>query len=137
MSTGDVNGMSIVQPSAGLYDYGDLRALLKKKLSSDPVIREEAPIAVVNASGVTGLAQAEADKLEAANYTIASVLSGTPNGNAPYTLYQIGSGNSGTAGRLKQRYNVKITSGKPPVTVDSSIKFVLVIGPRTTDTTGQ
>jgi hypothetical protein len=129
MTTGNVNGMSVVRPVAGVYDYSDLQALLRQKLSSDPVVREAAPITVLNGSGTAGVAQAEADKLEEAKYTVGSVAN-APAGDYPrYTLYQIGSGNSGTANKLKQRYNVKITSGKPPVAVDSKTKFVLIVGP--------
>lgn len=135
MTTGNVNGMSVVHPSAGTYDYSELRALLQQKFSSDPVVREAAPIAVLNGSGVAGTAQMEADKLKAAKYTVASV------GNAPagqysrYTLYQIGSSDTGTASKLKSRYGIEITSGKPPVAVDDSVKFVLIIGPEPADTT--
>lgn len=136
MTTGNVNGMSVVRPAAGVYDYSDLRALIQQKLSTDPVVREGAPIAVFNGSGVAGTAQTESDKLETAKFTVASV------GNAPasatyprYTLYQIGTGNKGTASKLKQRYGVEITSDKPPVTVDASVKFVLIIGPQPAEST--
>jgi polyisoprenyl-teichoic acid--peptidoglycan teichoic acid transferase len=137
MGTGNVNGISVVRPNAGTYDYSDLRALLKKRLSSDPIVRESAPIAVFNGSGVAGVAQAEADNLETANYTIETIAT-APKGNYPhFTLYQIGSGNAGTAEKLKQRYGVKITSGKPPVTVGKDVKFVLIIGPEPVDTSTQ
>lgn len=137
MGTGMVNGMSVVRPNAGTYDYSELRALIRTRLSSDPVVSEAAPVAVFNGSGVPGLGKTEADKLEAARYTIGAI-GNAPAGDYPrYTLYQIGSGNSGTASKLKQRYGVKITSGKPPVTVGSDIRFVLIIGPEPVDTTTQ
>lgn len=129
MTTGNVNGMSVVRPVAGVYDYSELQALLNQKLSSDPVVREAAPIAVLNGSGTAGVAQTEADKLEKAKYTIGSIANAPAGDYSRYTLYQIGSGNSGTATKLKQLYNIKITSGSPPLAVDSSIKFVLIIGP--------
>lgn len=129
MTTGNVNGMSVVRPVAGVYDYTDLQALLQQKLSSDPVVREAAPVVVLNGSGVAGTAQAEADKLEAAKYTVGSVMN-APVGTYPhYTLYKVGDGNDGTAKKLKERYGVKITEGKPPVTVAADIKFVLIVGP--------
>jgi len=137
MTTDNVNGVSVVVPVAGTYNYTDLRALLKKRMSSDPVVREAAPIAVFNGSGVAGVAQVEADKLEAANYTV-DTFATAPTGTYPrYTLYQIGTGNSGTAKKLQQKYGVKITKGKPPVTVSSDVRFVLIVGPEpeTTDTT--
>lgn len=130
MTTGNVNGMSVVRPVAGVYDYSELQALLQQKLSSDPVVREAAPIAVLNGSGVAGTAQTEADKLETAKYTIGSIMN-APAGTYPkYTLYKIGDGNDGTSKKLKERYGVKITDGKPPVAVGADIKFVLIIGPQ-------
>ncbi len=131
MTTGNENGQSVVVPAAGTYDYSDLRALIKQKLSPNPVVREAAPIAVLNGSGEVGLAQSEADELEEDNYTIGAI-DNAPDGDYPqYTLYRIGSDNNGgTAAKLEQRYDVKITKGTPPVQVDSSIKFVLIIGPQ-------
>lgn len=129
MTTGNVNGQSVVEPSAGTYDYSKLRALLQQKFSADPIVQEAAPIAVLNGSGVAGVAQTEADKLEEAKYTIADIAN-APAGTYPrYTLYQIGSGNTGTAAALKKRYGVEITKGTSPISVDSTARFVLIVGP--------
>lgn len=129
MGTGNVSGMSVVRPNAGTYDYSELRALLAKRLSSDPVVREAAPIAIYNGSGVAGVAQTEADKLEAKKYTVATVAN-APAGDYPhYTIYQIGSGNSGTAAKLQELYGTKILKTAPPVTVDKEVKFVIIVGP--------
>lgn len=128
MTTGTVDGQSVVEPSAGTYDYSQLQATLQQHMSSDPVIREAAPVAVLNGSGVAGVAQTEADKLKAANFTVDSI-GNAPAGNyAPYVLYQIGSGDSGTLAKLEQRYIIKVTKGTPPFPVDSTAKFVLIIG---------
>lgn len=135
MTTDNINGVSAVVPVAGTYDYSDLRALIKRRLSSDPVVSEAAPIAVFNGSGVAGAAQTEADILEEANYIVSAVQTAPQRAKAQYTLYQIGSGNSGTAKKLQQRYKVKITSGKPPVTVGSDVRFVLILGPEPVEST--
>jgi anionic cell wall polymer biosynthesis LytR-Cps2A-Psr (LCP) family protein len=132
MTTGNVDGQSVVEPSAGTYNYSGLRLAIAQKLSSDPVIQEAAPIAVFNGSGVAGVAQTEADKLTADKFVV-STISNAPKGDyAPYVLYQIGDGNTGTAAKLEQRYNVKLTQGTPPVTVGSTIKFVLIVGQQPT-----
>lgn len=138
MTSGNAGGMSIVRPAAGLYDYSELRAYLRKRLSSDPVVREAASVLVVNASGISGLAQTEADKMEAVNYTVAGVAS-IPRADYPqYSLYKIGSGNNGTADKLKKRYNIeKLVSGKPPVSVGESVKFVLILGAQPDSATSQ
>ena len=129
MGTGNVAGQSVVVPSAGTYDYSQLQALIHRKLSSNPVIREAAPVLVLNGSGVAGTAQTEADALKAEGYTLAGT-DDAPSGNYKhYTVYKIGDGNDGTAGKLEERYHVKITNGKPPLAVGASVKFVVIIGP--------
>lgn len=137
MTTGMVNGMSVVHPAAGTYDYSDLRAYLQKRLSSDPVVREAAPIAVYNGSGVPGVAQVEADKLETDKYTIHTIATAPSDDYPHYTLYQVGTGNTATAKKLQQRYGVKVTKGKPPVSVDSTVKFVLIVGPDTSESSSR
>lgn len=115
-------------PAAGKYQFEDIRALLKKSLSSDPVVREQAVVAVYNGSGVAGLAQAEAEKLEGQGYTIGAV-SNPPAGEYPkYTVYQIGDGNKGTAAKLKQLYGVEVKKADPPFAVPAATKFVVIIG---------
>lgn len=134
MTTGNVDGQSVVEPSAGTYNYSQLQAYIQQKLSPDPVVREAAPIAVFNASGVSGMAQTEADKLQAAKFTVAGVDNAPKGKYSRYTLYRIGSGADGTTTKLEQRYQVKLSTGSVPVSVDSSVKFVLIIGPQPTST---
>jgi len=128
VTTGNYNGASIVRPSAGIYDYSEIRAFIKKNLNSDPVAREAAPIVVLNATDKAGYAQTKADSLTAAGYTIASV------GNAPsgtydsVNIYQIGDDSLATAGRLSSLYNVTIKKTKPPIAVTDTVKFVIVFG---------
>ncbi|MCA9334973.1 LCP family protein [Candidatus Saccharibacteria bacterium] len=128
MTTGNVNGQSVVVPAAGTYDYSQLRVTVRQKLSSDPVSQEAAAVSVYNASGIEGAARSEADKLEAGKFTI-GVIGNAPAGEyARYTLYKIGSGNAATAQKLQKLYGVKITKGAPPLVVDSETRFVLILG---------
>ncbi len=137
MSTDRVGGMSVVVPAAGTYDYSDLRALLKQKLSSDPIVREAATIDIYNGSGVAGVAQTEANKLKEKNYTVGSIAN-APAGDYPhYTLYKIGKGNSGTEAKLKKLYGVTPLTTPPPVTVTGETKFVLIVGPEPVSTTDE
>lgn len=128
MGTGMVNGMSVVRPTAGTYDYSQLQALLKKKLSKDPVIREGATVAVYNGSGIAGVAQTEATKLEEKGYTIGTVANAPAGEYGAYTVYQIGDGNSGTAAKLKSLFKVTIKKTEPPVTVPEGTKFIVIVG---------
>jgi LCP family protein required for cell wall assembly len=129
VTTGSYNGQSIVRSVAGISDYSDIQAYIKKSLTSDPVAREDAKIVVLNGSGTVGIGQAEADTLEDAGFTI-SVVDNAPEGTyAPIEIYKIGDGNTATAAKLASRYNVTIKMTAPPVLGSAEADFVIVVGP--------
>lgn len=115
------------QPSAGLYQYNAIRALIKKKLSSNPVVREEAKIVVMNGSGTVGVAQTEADKLTAQGFTISSVENAPNTKYKDVTVYQIGSGKTATKEKLESMYGITVLTTKAPA-VASGTNFVVIIG---------
>lgn len=116
------------QPSAGKYQFDQLRAYIRKQLSADPVAREGANVMVLNGTGTAGAAQTEADKLYKLGMTIARV------GNAPSgkygkaTVYQVGTGMTATKAKLELLYGTKVTAETPPVTVTGETNFVVIIG---------
>lgn len=131
MTTGMYGGASVVMPKAGIYDYSEIQALIAKNLSNNPVIREAAPIAVLNGSGQAGLAQTEADKLTTDDFTVSSVGNAPSGTYEPIEIYQIGGGNTATAKKLKGLYNVTVKTTTPPAAVDEDIRFVIIIGAAT------
>lgn len=138
LSTGSpVEGAgSIVFPTAGLFEYGDIQAYIAKKLSSDPVVAEEASISVWNGSGVAGAAQAQADKLTAKNYTVGEIAD-APEGEWPaYSVYQITKDKPETGKALAKLYGVTLITSTPPFSVNGDTDYVVIVGPQPT-TTGQ
>ncbi len=134
MSTGMVSGQSVVQPAAGLYEYGELRAYVNKQLNSSPVTREAAAIVVLNGSGEPGVAGTEADKLTEAGYNVVDTGDSPTKIKARYAIYKIGSKSPATAAALAKRYKVSISTKNPPISVDDTVQFVIVIGPQPTKT---
>jgi hypothetical protein len=128
LTSGPYNGASVVMPTAGVFDYSDIRTFLKQKLSTDPVTREGANIIVLNGSGVPGVAQTEADKLTESGFIVTEV------GNAPdgtygnVEVYQVGTGMSGTKARLESSFGVKTKTTAPPLTVSEDTNFVIIFG---------
>lgn len=121
-------------PSAGKYEFDDIRAFIKKNLSSDPVVQEAATIDIYNATGTAGVAQTEADKLKAKNFMIGAV-GNAPEGNySHYTIYQIDKSKTGTAAKLKELYGVTPLTTEPPVLVGKNTKFILIVGAAPADT---
>jgi len=128
VTTSSYNGQSIVRPVAGISDFSDIQDYVQKSLSSDPVTREGANIVVLNASGVVGVGQAEADVLESAGFTISMVDSAPVGTYASIEIYQIGDGNSATAAALAARYSATIKKTAPPVLGSAEADFVIIVG---------
>lgn len=128
VKSGAYNGASVVMPSSGLYDYSAIQSYIKQNLSNDPIAKEAAQIAVLNATGQAGYAKTEADKLKKSGFNV-TVVDNAPAG--PYDdveIYQIGNGNSATAGKLASRYNITVKKSRPPVSVDGDVKFIIILG---------
>ena len=124
------DGSSIVRPVKGLYDYSDLSTLVKVYLSGNgALLNEKATIDVLNATGIAGQAQSQADTLSAQGMTIGVV------GNAPagdygkVKIYDLTKGDKpATKQKLEQTYGVTATLGPLPATLHSTASFVIVIG---------
>lgn len=116
------------QPSAGMYQFGQIQAYVKKKLTSNPVTREEAKVVVMNGSGVAGVAQKEADKLTAQGFIISSVESAPAGSYGDVDIYQIGDGKTATKDKLQSIYGVDVKTTAPPVKVTAGTNFVIIVG---------
>lgn len=133
VKTSNVSGMSVVIPSEGLYQYGNLQAYIQKKINANPLTREEARVMVLNASGVAGAAQTEANKLTDLGMAVGFV------GNAPESstpgkniLYRVSTDTkSATETKLKQLYGVSqvtVATTVPGVTLGEDTEYVLILG---------
>lgn len=128
MTTDNIDGASVVVPSAGTFDYSGIRSLLAKNLSNDPVVREAAPIVVLNGTDTAGLGQTEANKLTETGYNVTLVGNAQDTTYVKTEVYQIGTSNAGTAKKLAALFNTTIKKTNPPVTVTGDVRFVVVVG---------
>lgn len=125
VTTGMHNGASIVQPTAGLFNYNDIRAYIKKSIFGDT----SAVIDVLNGSSTSGLAKQKANELEAGGYIIGKI------GNAPEAskeairVYQLDETKTKAADALAQQYGVTVTHGSPTgYTPSDDTDFVIIFG---------
>lgn len=128
VTTGMHNGQSIVRPIAGLTDYSDIKAYIQKEISSEPYVKEEANILVLNGSGVAGAAQTLADELDDKNFVVTGTDNAPDGTYAAIEVYQINTEKTATAAKLAEIYGVTVKTTPPPASVLGDTDFVIIIG---------
>ena len=131
VTTDEMNGISYVVPSAGISNYSVIQQYVKKMFSSNPAVREDAAIAVLNGSGEVGVASQEKVKLTNDGYTISTVAD-APEGEygENFIVYHVSGKTPGTAEALSDRYDTVVRSAEElPAGIDTSgIDIVIIIG---------
>ncbi len=128
VESGNYGGASVVIPSAGAFNYTDIRAFIDKVLSSNEVTREGANVVVLNGSGKAGVAQTQADKLIGQGFTVSGVDTAPAGTYADVEVYQIGKGMSKTKSKLESMFKVKVKTTAAPVSVADGTNFVVIFG---------
>lgn len=118
-------------PNAGNFNYNDIHAAVRALSTGNTAALEYAKIAVFNASGTPGLAQAEADKLEGQSLIISTVGNApTSLGAKPFQFYDMSGGKKpGTLKKLKDLLGVEATAGSPAGVNAGGADFVVIVGP--------
>lgn len=120
---------SIAAPVVGVYDYSQIKAFIHKKLNATEVSKEDAHVALFNASGVEGYAGQQSERLGKQGFNISSV------GNAPtgkysgVKIYDLSAGKKpATSKKLASIYGVEASTAKSPITVTADTDFVVIFG---------
>ena len=133
LTTGNMNGLSIVEPRAGLYNYTDIHTFLHSALKDGLITKENASVTIYNATGTAGLATSEAKLLKEYGYNV-TIIQNAANATDPSTstLVDLSKGTDKyTAHYLEGRLGVT-SVGKVPgefgVTPPQGTKFVIILG---------
>lgn len=137
LTTGNINGLSVVQPRAGLEDYSAIQAFVRTKLKDGYIAQENAKVTVLNGTVTPGLATEKADELKSYGYNVVTV------DNAPTTDFDTtkiidlsGGKKKYTLNYLKKRYNINSTSTTLPAgIVQGTAEIVIILGQDATLTT--
>ena len=133
LTTGNINGLSVVEPRAGLYDYTDMQYFIRTTLPDGYLAKENAPVAIYNATTTAGLATKTSLTLKSYDYNVTVVDStATPTNPTNTTLVDLSGGKDKyTRHYLEQRFGVSAKSSlpsnigvKPPI----GTKFVIILG---------
>ena len=129
LTTGMINGISYVLPTAGVGNYNKIHSYVKKKLSNS-FEGEEAQVVVLNGTTAYGVASNEKTKLEDNGYSVKS------SGNAPegvggfdgVRLYRLTDDKPKTADALKERYETDFEETVPEALSSYECDYIVVIG---------
>lgn len=130
MKTANINGISYVIPSAGVGNYAAIQAYIKPLLNNDPRTYEQPKIAILNATGESGVAAEQKTKLEEEGYTITAIDNIEGDYEYSYTLYDITTRTPGTKPMLESYFGVTAKTGAEiPENIPRDYDLVLVLGP--------
>jgi hypothetical protein len=133
LTTGNINGLSVVEPRAGLSDYSNIHTFLHKSLKDGLLTKENASVAIYNATGTSGLATSEANLLKSYGYNVTTI-ENAPNATNPPTsvVVDLSKGSAKyTRHYLESRLGVTATSKIPSdygIAPPQGVKFVIILG---------
>lgn len=133
LTTSGLNGFSVVQPKAGLYEYGPLQNYIRNALRDGFLTHENAPVAIYNATDIAGLATKQADILKSYGYNV-TIVDSLPQATNPVKTVlvdQSGGLAKYTRHYLEQRFDTiaqNSLSKNVGVSPPADTKFVIILG---------
>jgi LCP family protein required for cell wall assembly len=133
LTTGNMNGLSIVQPRAGIFDYEAIQNYVRNALKDSYIAKENAQIAIYNATDVAGMATKQSVYLKSYGYNVVTVGNTPTPTNPPVTqIIDLTKGvDRFTKHYLEGRYKVSSTTNMPAnlgITPPAGTSFVIIVG---------
>ncbi len=136
VSTGNINGQSIVLPKAGLFNYGAIQQFVRGQLKDPYILQEKAKIIVMNGTTQAGLATTKADELKSYGYNILRTGNTSNSGWSTTTLVDLTHTKKYTKNYLEQRLGVKAADSLADTSIDTNgADFAIIIGSDETNST--
>jgi LCP family protein required for cell wall assembly len=136
VTTGNINGMSVVMPKAGLEDYSKIQTYIRSKLKDGYIARENANITILNGSGSAGLATVKSDELKSYGYNVGTVANAPTEDYAQTKIIDLSKGSKKyTINYLKNRLAIQtIDTQLPQGIVPGTANIVIILGRDATST---
>jgi LCP family protein required for cell wall assembly len=130
VTTGNMNGQSIVLPKAGLFNYGPIQTFVRTQLKDPYILRENARILVLNGTTLPGVASTKADELKSYGYNIIGASNAPTSSYGASYLVDLSHGKKKyTAHYLEQRFNLNTTHTLPDPGIQAGgADFVIILG---------
>jgi LCP family protein required for cell wall assembly len=122
------DGESALIPAAGINDYSDIQAFVRQQTSSNPVVRENAAITVLNATNTDGLASAVRTKLTTKGLNVTNI--GDAQSDQPTTTIIDNSDGKmpATRAELVQIFGNHVTTTDPYAGMYGDPNFIILVG---------
>lgn len=129
VTTGNMNGQSIVLPKSGIFNYTDIQSYVRNKLQDPYLKKENAKVLVLNGTTSAGLATAKADELKAYGYNVIATAN-TPNpGWLKTTVVDLTHKNKYTKNYLEKRFGITASNKLGDTTIPTNgADFVIIVG---------
>ncbi|MEK7153317.1 MAG: LCP family protein [Patescibacteria group bacterium] len=130
VTTGMLSGQSVVMPTAGSGDFGEIQAFIRSKLKDGYIIKENANITVLNGTVSSGLATEKADQLRTYGYNVNTVADAPTSDYEKTVIVDLTKGKKRyTKNYLEKRFGVKVTTKLPDSTIKpGNASFVIILG---------
>lgn len=121
-------GQSALIPAAGVDDFSDIQAAIKRLTSSNPLTREGANVVVLNATDTSGVAAKNSSKLKAKGIYVSAVGDATTS-QATTTIIDASDGKMpSTLGVLKAAYGTNVVTASPYTSIYYNADFIVLVG---------
>lgn len=130
LTTGMVEGQSVVRPTLGITDYSEIQAYILKRLTQDEATKENAKVVVLNGSGRLGAAKEMKDKLTKKGFNVIRVGDAAVSDEyGKVAVYKISKTKQpATLKKLKKTLKTTVKTGALPYSMTSEGDFVVIVG---------
>jgi LCP family protein required for cell wall assembly len=130
ITTGNMNGISIDEPIAGLSDFSAIQAFVRGSLKDGYLLKENANVTVLNGTVTPGVAATAATTLKSYGYNVGTVGDAATTDYATTKIIDLTHGTDKyTLHYLKQRYSgATVTTTVPAGIVPGTANIIVILG---------
>jgi len=131
LRTSSYAGQSVVMPKAGIFEYDDIQKYVRSQLPDGYILKEKAPIIVLNGTTQEGLAADVAEELKTYSYNVKKADNAPTKNYLRTVVVDLTGKNKYTKNYLEKRYKTKATRTLPQgITIPENERkgFVIIIG---------
>ena len=122
-------GQSALAPAAGVDNFMDIKQALRRLMSTNKVVQEEAKVVVLNGTKQYGLAGKNESILENHNITVTTIADAKTITGSTYIISKSTKTNkTATLKTLKGLYGTHVTTNNPYAAIYKDADFIVVLG---------